>query len=175
MTWPSDRAERHVVLRTPRMVVTTWILADVDALHELHSDAETMKFVRSGLPESRDDVERLVGSYIAQQSAAGWTKWRVADLDGQLVGRAGFGGDDKVRGVSYLISRSLWGQGLATEAAAALVEWHRSNAADAQLRGLVAVGNDASIRVLEKVGFQRQGTEDYEGTLCWNYAFPTPG
>lgn len=94
-------------------------------------------------------------------------------MDGRLIGRAGFGGTDELREISYLIARPLWGEGLATEISRALVDWHLFNAPHAQLRALVVLGNDVSIRVLEKVGFHGAGTEDYEGTLCRKYTYPT--
>src|SRR5690349_13636492 len=96
---------RSVVITTPRLVVTTWLPGDVDDLLELHADPETMRFVRAGRPESRAEVEALVEQYVVEQATRGWTKWRVADHDGRLVGRAGFGGTDAVRGLAYLIRR----------------------------------------------------------------------
>lgn len=165
---------RRVILQTARTVLTTWLDGDAEDLSDLHSDAETMRFVRNGRPESRSEVEELVRSYVYQQGDRSWAKWRLADLDGRLIGRAGFGGTDELRGISYLIARPLWGKGLATEISRALVAWHLTNAPHAQLRALVAQGNDASIRVLEKIGFQEAGMEDYEGTRCWKYLYPTP-
>lgn len=166
---------RQIVLSTRRTVLTTWLEGDPDALFKLHSDADTMRFVRNGRPESRHEVEELVHNYICQQANFPWAKWRLADRDGHLIGRAGFGGTDDLRGISYLIARPLWGQGLATEVSSALVEWHLAKAPHARLRALVVAGNDASGRVLDKVGFQRTGTEDYQGVLCWAYVYPTTG
>ncbi len=39
---------RRVVLTTTRTVLTTWLDGDADALADLHSDPETMRFVRNG-------------------------------------------------------------------------------------------------------------------------------
>jgi ribosomal-protein-alanine N-acetyltransferase len=164
---------RQVILQTARTVLTTWLDGDAEDLANLHSDAETMRFVRNGRPESRSEVEDLVRLYVSQQGDRRWAKWRLADLDGRLIGRAGFGGTDELRGISYLIARPLWGKGLATEISRALVAWHLSNAPHARLRALVVQGNDASIRVLEKVGFQEAGVEEYEGAVCWKYVYPT--
>ena len=164
--------QREVVLRTPRLTLTSWIVDDVESLHAVHSDPETMEFVRYGRPESRPEVEQLVDQYIAEHAARGWTKWRLADLDGQLVGRAGFGGTPERRGLSYVIRRSRWGLGLATEIAEALVGWHLSHTVAVPLRAIVAVGNDASARVLEKVGFDEAGQEDFDGTICRAFIHP---
>ncbi|MFZ1484964.1 GNAT family N-acetyltransferase, partial [Nostocoides sp.] len=100
-----DRLQRAVVLITSRLVLTSWLVDDVESLHEVHSDPETMRFVRNGRPESIDEVRRLVGEYIAEDAARGWTKWRLADLDGQLVGRAGFGGTAERRELGFVIRR----------------------------------------------------------------------
>jgi RimJ/RimL family protein N-acetyltransferase len=132
-----------------------------------------MRVIRNGRPESRREVQVLVGDYVRQQANHAWAKWRLVDRAGRLIGRAGFGGTNELRGISYLIARPHWGQGLATEVCTALVAWHLSNARHAGLRALVVVGNDASGRVLDKVGFQKAGTEDYQGTLCWKYVYPT--
>lgn len=160
-------------MRTPRTCLTTWLEADAEDLAGLHSDADTMRFVRNGRPESRSEVERLVRSYVDDQSARTWAKWRLADADGRLIGRAGFGGTEEQRAISYLIARPLWGQGIATEVSSALVQWHLAHAPDARLRALVAVGNHASARVLEKVGFVESGTEDDDGVLCRVFTHPT--
>jgi ribosomal-protein-alanine N-acetyltransferase len=164
--------QREVVLRTTRLTLTSWLVDDVESLHEVHSDPETMEFVRNGRPESRPEVEQLVDQYISEHAARGWTKWRLADHDDQLVGRAGFGGTSESRGLSYVIRRSRWGLGLATEIADVLVGWHLSHTVDVPLRAIVAVGNDASARVLAKVGFEEAGREDFEGTICRAFVHP---
>ena len=166
-------ASRRVILRTPRTVLTTWLAEDAADLADLHADADTMRFVRSGRPEARAEVEELVRSYVSTQGARTFAKWRLTDVDGRLIGRAGFGGTDGLRGISYLIARPLWGQGLATEVAGALVGWHLAHAPTSSLRGLVVTGNEASVRVLEKIGFRGAGTADYEGVLCRTFIYPT--
>lgn len=167
-----ESGSRRVVLETKRLVLTSWLATDVDPLHDVHADPETMRYVRNGRPESRVEVESLIDQYIAQEVAQGWTKWRLADLDGQLVGRAGFDGGPRSRELSYVIRRDRWGSGLATEIADALVGWHVAHTADVPLRAIVELGNNASVRVLEKVGFRENGEEDHEGIRCWAFEHP---
>jgi [ribosomal protein S5]-alanine N-acetyltransferase len=113
-------------------------------LYAVHSDEETMRFVRAGRPETRAETAGLVDQYIAEQAATGFTKWRLADLDGHLVGRAGFGLHEDGRELGYTIRPDRWGQGLATEIGAALVTWHLTNAAECPLYAYVAADNPAS-------------------------------
>ena len=160
------------MLTTSRLVLTSWLPGDVDALLDVHSDAETMRFVRSGRSESRTETEQLVDAYIAEHAARGWTKWRLVDRAGAFIGRAGFGGDTDDRALAYTIRRSHWGRGLATEIAQALVQWHLAHAPGVRLGALVETGNAASARVLQKVGLHETGSTAYHGTVCRSFSYP---
>jgi ribosomal-protein-alanine N-acetyltransferase len=158
--------QRELILQTHRCAVTNCLAHDVDDLLVLHFDLETMQFVRQGRPETRTETAALIDTYIAEQAAAGFTKWRLSDLEGDLVGRAGFGQYSDGRGLGYTIRRDLWGQGIATEVGAALVMWHLANGAGCPLYAAVAVANPASRRVAEKIGFHHVRREDHLGVLC---------
>jgi ribosomal-protein-alanine N-acetyltransferase len=160
------------VLTTPRLVLTTWVPGDVSDLLTVHSDPMTMRFVRHGRPETKDETTELVAAYRAEQARRGWTKWRLADRQGHLVGRAGFGEHGRGRELGYTLRRDRWGQGLATEIAAALVDWHREHATAQTLCAYAATENTPSCRVLEKVGFVRAGTVDHHGIPCHLYRLP---
>lgn len=56
--------QRRTVLVTERLQVTTWLPEDVDDLHHLHSDPVVMRWVEGGRPETREQVEALLASYI---------------------------------------------------------------------------------------------------------------
>lgn len=160
------------VLTTGRLTLTGWLPGDVDDLHAIHSDPETMRHVRHGRPETREETVELIDAYRREQAERGWTKWRLADVDGATVGRAGFGGTDDDRQLAYLVRRGLWGRGIASEIAAALVAWHLDHAPGASLSALVVAGNDASARVLAKTGFVEVGRVDYRGAECRDFAHP---
>lgn len=75
--------------------------------------------------------------------------------------------------MAYTIARVFWGQGLATEAARAIVEYGFGKLALRRLVCLIDPGNLASQRVSEKIGmrFEKQ-VEEYEGdnTPFWIYS-----
>jgi RimJ/RimL family protein N-acetyltransferase len=164
--------QRGTVLATDRLVVTTWVPGDLDDLCELHSDAETMRFVGPGRPETRVEVRRRLSGYLDEQAVRGWTKWRVADRDGAMVGRAGFGVYGGFRDLSYVLGRRHWGRGLGTELATALRDWHWRNLDPDRPRALsafTAEENHASRRILEKVGFRFVDAHEYAGEPCLFY------
>lgn len=82
---------------------------------------------------------------------------RVIEVEGQVVGHLAkfllFGEPE----VTYWLGREFWGRGLATEALKLFLK-------ELELRPLharVVVGNDPSIRVLEKCGFVKVGQERF--------------
>ena len=60
-------------------------------------------------------------------------------------------------GFAYHLARSEWGQGYATEAARALVDWALSQRRVFRVWTVCDVDNAASVRVLEKLGMVREG------------------
>ena len=112
----TPNVERQVVLTTRRLVVTTWVHADVDDLYELHSDALTMQFVGPGRPESRPEcrARRGLASYLNEQHARGWTKWRGQTTAGAMSGRAGFGAYGPERELGDTLRTAVWGRGTGT-------------------------------------------------------------
>src|SRR5262245_26457806 len=96
---------RVQILRTQRLVLTSWRPTEVDERLAVLSDPETMRVVRNGRPETREETAALIDRYIAEHAEVGYTKWRLADLGGRLVGRAGFGLHRGGRDLGYTIRR----------------------------------------------------------------------
>src|SRR5215469_5285597 len=82
------------------------------------------------------------------------------EYNGEAVGGVGFlMGRDIARisaEMGYWLSEELWGRGIATRAVAAMSEWAFDNYKLTRLFAMVFVHNEASVRVLEKSGFERE-------------------
>ncbi len=128
-------------------------------------------FARS-LTHSRDAL-------AANPGAARWgTRFFVLDEPRTLVGWGGFKGapEDGAVEIGYAIAPGWQGRGLATAAAAALV---REAWADAAVEAVLAhtlPARGASVRVLEKSGFVRDG-ENLDGDVgvVWRFRIGRPG
>ena len=59
--------------------------------------------------------------------------------------------------IAYHLAQSEWGQGYATEAARALVDWALDEPRVLRIWTVADVDNAASVRVLEKLGLVREG------------------
>lgn len=173
--------EREVVLRTERLVVTTWLPDDLDDLLGLHSDAIAMRYL-GGRTETRAEAEARLARYLDEQSSQGWTKWRVARADDRFVGRAGFGAWDDDRELGYALLRRCWGHGFATEVARALVGWHAlhpvprtsERGGPMDLWGFADIDNTASVRVLAKAGLTFVETRPMYGSTCVFFRWTGP-
>jgi RimJ/RimL family protein N-acetyltransferase len=78
---------------------------------------------------------------------------RTIIAGGRVAGNIGSWGPPNERGVGYWIGREYWGRGVATAALAAFLSIDTSRPMIAH----VVVDNRASIRVLEKCGFEISG------------------
>lgn len=82
------------------------------------------------------------------------------ELAGQAVGGIGIipctGIHQYTGKLGYWLGESVWGQGIATAAARAIADFGRTDLKLARLEAEVYDWNPASMRVLEKVGFERE-------------------
>ena len=83
------------------------------------------------------------------------------DPDPRMVGAVGchwVARDHRVMELGYWVAEHLWGRGVASEAVAAVTRFVLATYPVERLQARVVVGNPASARVLEKVGFRYEGT-----------------
>jgi len=105
----------------------------------------------------------------------GWTHWYWISHDPDtgertLIGGGGFKCSEPVDGeveTGYGILPRFWNSGYSTEAMKALLEWAFQQTGLKQVYAEVQPDNIASIRVLEKNGFVRDGFGEEEGS--WRY------
>ena len=149
------------VLETERLVMRPFLEADLDAYARIVADPVTMRWVGNGRPQTRDEAWRSMGYILGHWALRGYGLWAVLErATGALVGRIGLYRPEGWPGleVGWLVDRSRWGEGLATEGAAAAMahgfEAHGAN----HLISVILPENAASIRVAEKLGerFERR-------------------
>src|ERR1700761_301809 len=128
---------------------------DLDGLFEQMRDPEGV-WMAAFTAKNPDDRAHF-DAHMAKVRAAPEVTARTVLLDGRAVGHvASFPGEDVGgREVTYVVDRSVWGQGVASRALALLLEVDTGR----PLYARAASDNLASLRVLEKAGFRRIGTE----------------
>ena len=128
---------------------------DVGVFYEqqLDPEAQRMAAFTSRDPSDREAFMAHWSKVRANQSGS----VRTIVVDGRVAGSVLRWRDADMPGpeVSYWIGREFWGRGVATEALRAFLAEDTTR----PMFGRCAADNIASLRVLEKCGFRRIGTE----------------
>jgi [ribosomal protein S5]-alanine N-acetyltransferase len=121
----------------------------------------------------REALQRTRDALAADPGGAAWgTRFLVTEEPPELVGWGGFKGppNDGVVELGYEVAESRQGKGLATAATRAMVA---EAFADERVTAVIAhtlPEPNASNRVLEKVGFRRDGDVEVAGRVVWRYS-----
>jgi RimJ/RimL family protein N-acetyltransferase len=141
------------IIETPRLILRRLVGYDAPALHEMLSDAETMRFW-STIPH----VEIAETEAWVAESIAATTRGDAHDFavlrDGRLVGRVAFWMGNEI---GFVFHRDVWGQGIAREAVGALLRHGFETLRFTSIRADVDPANLRSLTLLERLGFKRTG------------------
>ena len=140
-------------------VVRDWHPRDKRALVRSANNRNIWRNLKDTFPHPYTDAD--ADGWIAHVSGARVpTHWAI-EVGGEAVGGIGFdpGKGIHARGAhfGYWLGQDHWGQGIATAAATAFVRHVEAQRLFARLEAPVFEWNPASMRVLEKVGFVREG------------------
>ncbi len=149
-------------LHSTRLRLRPLTSADADALFELHSDAYVLRYWDAPPWSEPARAERFIADCrrIAEEGSG----VRLAIDRGSdraflgWCGRTRWNPDHRSASLGYCLDDAAWGYGYATEAAHALLKWAFDTLDLNRVQAEVDTRNGASARVLEKLGFVREGT-----------------
>jgi RimJ/RimL family protein N-acetyltransferase len=158
-------------LETERLVLRAFRRDDLDAHAATLSDSEVMRHL-GGEPTSRENAWRKLMMAVGQWPLLGYGYWAVeTKADGRLVGQAGL--CDFERGLTpdigglpemgWIFDRSVHGQGIAGEACRAVLDWAESALVPSPIWSIISPDNLPSIKLAERLGFERTAVCDYHG------------
>lgn len=138
---------------------------DLDALFALYNDAEIRKYFPDGVKnheETKEELEWFMNGHSKYPELGLWAT--IHKKTGKFIGRCGllpWEIDDTLEiEIAYLIDKSFWGQGLATEAARGILEYGFGKLKFTRLICLIDPDNTASRRVAEKIGMKLERRVD---------------
>src|SRR3954471_23029779 len=149
-------------LHTDRLRLRPFTGGDAEALFALQSNAHVLRYWDAPPWSERARAERFITA--CQQMAEGGSGARLA-ID-RVSDRAFIGWcsptrwnpDYRSASMGYCLDDAAWGHGYATEAARALLQWAFDTLDLNRVQAETDTRNVASARVLEKIGFVREGT-----------------
>ncbi len=136
-----------------------WATRDAESLVRHANDYEVWRYLRDRFPHPytlRDAEE-----WLSRQTGPFATPDFAIDLDGEAVGGIGLVPGTDIERISaevgYWIGRAVWGRGLATRALRSITAFAFRSLDLRRVYALPFDFNTASIRVLEKAGYRREG------------------
>ena len=168
-----------VELMTPRLRLRRWRDDDVAAMSVINADPEVMRWIGDGSVRDRAATGAEIAASEQLWRACGFGRFAVEiRATGELAGLTGMAIPADVPAVmpaveiGWRFGRGYWGRGLATEAATAALRFAFTDGGLDRVVGIHVVGNDASARVMLKLGmrFDRETTEVVYGRRMHVYA-----
>jgi RimJ/RimL family protein N-acetyltransferase len=152
--------DAEVILVTERLVLRRLRADEAGAVAAYKNDPEVARFQDWDLPYPVEDIAAKISAYAQRPWPCPGSGLNVAiELEDELIGDFGVGWDDEgtEAEIGYTLRREHQGKGLATEAVAAVVDRLFSQGVERVTMSLDPE-DEASVRVLEEVGFRREAS-----------------
>ncbi len=140
------------LFETDRLVVRQFTSADLDAFAALCADPHLMRYVGDGTTLPRAEVERWIGVCQRKYVDRGYgTSAVVEKRTGRFIGYCGVvgGAGHAFDELIYVYHRDTWGQGYATEAGRAMLDYVFGQSSLERIYATIYKENRASIKVVE--------------------------
>jgi len=153
--------DRFPALETERFLLRRLSVADAPALFHMLRDEEMAQF--SGRPRLRRmseavEMVRSIGLDFATRRSV---RWGVSEHEqGPILATVGLHHWDQYHrhiGIGFDVGRDRWGEGIASEAVAVVVEFALGELTVNRIEAEIMADNEGSIKVLERQGFVREG------------------
>ena len=146
-----------IILETKRLLLRHFIPEDLEALYALYSDPEIRQYFPEGTltrEETKEELEWFLHGHPSHPELGLWAT--IHKETGKFIGRCGLlpwtiEARQEVE-VAYLLDKAYWGQGLATEAAQAIMDYAFNQLQLSPLICLIDPENAASKKVAERIG-----------------------
>jgi ribosomal-protein-alanine N-acetyltransferase len=153
--------DRLPTIEAPRLCLRPVHEDDVDALYRIFSHPEVMRYWGAPALADREAAVQLLKEIHDGFQGRRAMKWGVAQrTDNALIGTTtlfNLNLENRRAELGYGLDRNYWGKGYMTEALQALLHYAFEGLGLHRLEADVDPRNAASIRTLERLGFQREG------------------
>lgn len=156
-------------LETERLTFHVPTVADFEDSAAMWGDPDVTRYI-GGKPSSREDSWSRLLRNIGHWQVQGYGYWVLRDRSGNYIGETGFA--DWKREIEprldypeagWVLTTRSHGKGYATEAVTAFLAWGETKFGHGNATAIIDFGNEASMRVAEKVGFVRQPDGIFRG------------
>jgi len=149
-----------VILETERLTLSPVTPKDGPLVHPIMADPEVMAHWDVAEIEDPDVVDEVLAGQVEAMAAERAFHWAMRLTgDGTFLGLCDLSDIDwrhRRAEVGFILGKDSWGQGYAYEAMQAVMTFAASQGME-RLWARTQVGNDASEKLLAKLGFEEEG------------------
>lgn len=160
-------------LTTERLVLRAPRATDAEAALVMRSDPEVMRHVNRPMATTLEEAQawlELISARTAANESVHWAITRKGeDRFMGLIGLWRLVKEHHYGELGYTVMREHWGRGYTSEAIGAVVDFGFRTLGLHRVEAITRPQNAASMRVLEKNGFVREGL--MRGNILWNGVF----
>ena len=165
-----------VICETQRLYLREWVPDDWKRFRPLATDPRVLRYISPRKSWTDEQIKSRIANWIEVGRQRGWIHWPVVyRQDAELIGFCGFwdGFAPEVE-IGWRLRPEYWGQGLATEAATAIMEYGFRRWGFPRLISVAQPDNKASLRVMEKLGMAFERRFHHEGVAVVCYSKQNP-
>lgn len=154
-------------MQTNRLIIRTWEERDLNTLYQINQDPRVMEFFPH-LPDWKE-TQQLFDKINEHQAIHGYSLYATERKDsGEMIGFVGLLTADfpahftPATEIGWRLGCKHWGQGFATEAASAILEYAFVQLKLSEIVSFTAEINLRSRRVMEKIGLHHDPKDDFD-------------
>ena len=170
----------QTVLETEHLYFRPFIEADLEQLYKLYTDKEVMAHIpfeqALGKKIDKTTVQGMLDFFIKHQQEHGYSHWAAFEKGtNEFVGRIGLvKSHEESPEAGYILHKTFWGKGYATESMKAIINWTFSNTEINRIVAMTTPNHAASIHVMEKCGMHFVREYQEFGLTFVQYAIDRP-
>jgi RimJ/RimL family protein N-acetyltransferase len=158
-----------VRLETERLILRPFADSDFDNYAAICADPEvTRHMTATGAPLPRWEAWRSFAMFVGHWQLRGYGVWGLEEkATGRFLGRTGLHNPDGWPGieVGWMLDRSAWGKGYATEAGRAALAWAVEKLRLKHIISVIQPENTRSIQVAERLGMEYERDAEIMGGI----------
>jgi RimJ/RimL family protein N-acetyltransferase len=152
-----DRSEGTIEL--DELLVRPWRVEDVDAVRAAGQDPEIARWIHLAQPFGAEQAAAYLSTAMAEGRDGVSVSFAIVDrVDGELLGAVTrFGPDGHGATIGLWLAPGARGRGVGTRVCRLVIDQTFATTRAARIDCYIEVGNEPSMRMVERVGFQREG------------------
>lgn len=154
---------------------------DYLSLYEIYSDEDAVKYQQTGTMQTIEQAQKAVQAFLRGFKNRKFIRWCIAEKESDrvigLITLHDFNISNSHAEIGFMLNKRFWRQNIMGEAANEIIRFAFEIIGLNRIEALIHPDNIASIKLSEKLGFQREGllneaaynlrTDEYEDRLIF--------